>query len=325
VSGFSNSGIGVNGFSTSGHGVEGFSTHSYGIEGSTSGSFASIAGVQGVNNATTTAVRASGHGGPLFVGNNSVGIDVFKVDNGGNMTLGGNATVSRTASVAGISGSGISLTVDLSAKQDLGISGSGFDVGVEGGTGSMTGSGGTAGVQGNNNTTSTAVRANGFGGLLFDGNNSFSHDVFTVDDGGNVNAHSYSMTLAAASGRNIATYAPQVSEPILEDFGEGQLINGWAYVRLDNRFGDLMARPLSYLVFITPEGDNRGLYVTQKTPQGFVVRESQGGHATLAFSYRIVAKPFGVSATRLPMVTFPARHAKIHSMRSELPPTIALR
>lgn len=47
---------------------------------------------------------------------------------------------------------------------------------------------------------------------------------------------------------------------------------------------------------------HRGLYVTRKSPSGFAVRESQGSHTTLAFGYRIVAKPFGDRSARLPMV-----------------------
>jgi hypothetical protein len=48
---------------------------------------------------------------------------------------------------------------------------------------------------------------------------------------------------------------------------------------------------VSYMVFITPEGDNRGLYVTQKSGSGFEVRESQGGHSTLPFNYRTSQSP----------------------------------
>jgi hypothetical protein len=57
------------------------------------------------------------------------------------------------------------------------------------------------------------------------------------------------------------------------------------------------------MVFVSPQGDNHGLYVTQISGRGFVVRESYGGHATLAFDYRIVAKPFDTNAVRLAPTT----------------------
>jgi hypothetical protein len=93
----------------------------------------------------------------------------------------------------------------------------------------------------------------------------------------------------------------------MDDFGEAQLVSGRAVVRLSADFANVVDQKANYLVFITPEGDSRGLYVTDKTRAGFTVRENEGGRATLAFSYRIVAKPFGVDKPRLPMESIAAR------------------
>jgi hypothetical protein len=46
--------------------------------------------------------------------------------------------------------------------------------------------------------------------------------------------------------------------------------------------------------------DTRGLYVSQKTPAGFQVREAQGGRSTFSFDYRIVARPLDADNDRLP-------------------------
>jgi hypothetical protein len=103
------------------------------------------------------------------------------------------------------------------------------------------------------------------------------------------------------ASHRILSYAPAQTVPSIDDFGEAQLVNGHAQVRLSADFANIVDQRANYLVFITPEGDNRGLYVTQKTRDGFVVKESQGGKSTIAFSYRIVAKPFGIDKPRLPM------------------------
>jgi hypothetical protein len=66
-----------------------------------------------------------------------------------------------------------------------------------------------------------------------------------------------------------------------------------------------MEKRASYMVIITPEGPSRGLYVTKKSAVGFAVRENPGGNSTLAFSYRIVAKPFGEHPVRLQTFTMP--------------------
>jgi len=94
-------------------------------------------------------------------------------------------------------------------------------------------------------------------------------------------------------------YTPRESLPTVEDFGEAQLTAGRAYVRIDPAFADTMDRHANYIVSITPEGPSRGLYVTAKTLAGFEVLENPGGRATLPFSYRIVAKPYGEDAPRL--------------------------
>jgi len=74
-------------------------------------------------------------------------------------------------------------------------------------------------------------------------------------------------------------------------------------VRFDAEFASVIDRGSDYAVFLTPEGDNRGLYVAQRTPSGFVVRESQSGRSTLAFSYRIVATPYASTERRLARTT----------------------
>jgi hypothetical protein len=107
----------------------------------------------------------------------------------------------------------------------------------------------------------------------------------------------------SAAEKRVRLFTPQESLPTVEDFGQAQLVGGRTYVRIDPAFANTMDKAAPYLVFITPKGDNRGLYVTNESATGFEVRESQAGRATLAFDYRIVAKPFGEHPVRLQMIT----------------------
>jgi hypothetical protein len=102
-----------------------------------------------------------------------------------------------------------------------------------------------------------------------------------------------------SAGVKVQTYAPEQSMKSIEDFGEAQLVNGQGYVPLDRTFASSIAQDRSYLVFVTPEGDSHGLYVTAKSLSGFTVRESESGRSTLAFQYRIVAHPYGATAVRM--------------------------
>jgi hypothetical protein len=137
--------------------------------------------------------------------------------------------------------------------------------------------------------------------------------VFLLDNGGNMMIKGLIATGGSCNSgcsgpshglsHRVMSYVPTQSTPSIEDFGAAQLVNGRANVALSADFANVVDRKATYLVFITPEGDSRGLYVTDKTAAGFTVRENQDGHSTLDFSYRIVAKPYGVNKPRLPMET----------------------
>jgi hypothetical protein len=57
-----------------------------------------------------------------------------------------------------------------------------------------------------------------------------------------------------------------------------------------------------YMVFLTPEGECRGLCVKKKGSKGFEVHELQGGTSNVAFSYRIVGKRKDLATKRFPKV-----------------------
>jgi hypothetical protein len=78
-------------------------------------------------------------------------------------------------------------------------------------------------------------------------------------------------------------------------------------VPIDAALVDVIDSRGGYRVFVTPEGDRKGLYVVKGTG-GFFVREQQGGRSTLAFDYRIVAKPREENGTRLARVIDSAPH-----------------
>jgi hypothetical protein len=88
----------------------------------------------------------------------------------------------------------------------------------------------------------------------------------------------------------------------MEDEGEARVVGGTSRVALDPAFASTIARDRPYMVFVTPEGDS-ALYVTNKTPTSFDVRQVGGGRGNLDFSYRIVARPYGDRSTRLAIVS----------------------
>ena len=105
-------------------------------------------------------------------------------------------------------------------------------------------------------------------------------------------------------GSHRRLYALESPESWFEDFGSAELVRGRVQVELDPDYAALV-RTEHYHVFLSPEGDSKGLYVTNKKSGGFDVREQQGGTGTLRFSYRVVAKRADIEVERLEKVEVP--------------------
>lgn len=112
-----------------------------------------------------------------------------------------------------------------------------------------------------------------------------------------------SLVSAGGGARVVETYSVQSPENWMEDFGSGQLQRGIAVITIDPAFAETISADAAYHVFITPNGDSKGLYVIRKTAGSFEVRESGGGTSSLYFDYRIVAKRRGYETERLQDVT----------------------
>jgi len=112
-------------------------------------------------------------------------------------------------------------------------------------------------------------------------------------------------TLASTSNgaRKVETYGMQSPENWMEDFGSGAIKNGVAIVTIDPAFAETANTGNGYHVFLTPNGDSKGLYVVARTATSFEVRESGSGTSSISFDYRIVAKRRGYEAQRLVDVT----------------------
>ena len=104
-------------------------------------------------------------------------------------------------------------------------------------------------------------------------------------------------------------YCVESAESQFEDFGEARLAKGRARVRLDRDFA-AVADTRRYHVFLTAYGDSNGLYVANRTSQGFEVREQGDGTSSVRFSYRVIARRKHVATKRFQKVK-PPRKPKI--------------
>jgi len=149
-----------------------------------------------------------------------------------------------------------------------------------------------------NDTTSTTA-------LLFDAiGGSVGGECF-IDVSGNLHCTGNVTGVVAVQGgsHKAALYAMESPENWFEDFGSGHLSGGAATITLDAGFAETVNTSVDYHVFLTPNGDCKGLYVSQKGPSSFEVRELAGGASSIAFDYRIVAHRKGQEGIRMQDMT----------------------
>lgn len=198
--------------------------------------------------------------------------------------FGQNGTLSETAS---------SLESGAGVSGDGGVSGGQNIVGVQG-----TADDGIAGFFQNNSPsgyyTVTAASYNSAVGPFIAGSASPSFGIFTsycdIDSGGDLNCTGTKNAVVPIDGgaRRVALSAIESPKNWFEDFGSAQLSSGSAVVAIDPEFAQTVNTETDYMVIPVPNGDCKGLYVTNKMPTSFEVRELGGGSSSIRFDYRIV-------------------------------------
>ncbi len=102
---------------------------------------------------------------------------------------------------------------------------------------------------------------------------------------------SVSTVIRKPNGEKVTMFAPEAPEILFQDYGKGHLTNGKAHINIDpvltkNIIVD-QKHPLR--VFIQLEGDCNGVFVNNKSSNGFDVIELQNGQSNVDFSWMIIA------------------------------------
>lgn len=323
VLGSSYYGIGVSGSSQTNFGLLGNSAASYGVVGRTHYNATSAAGRAGVFGTDLSSNGSSANAGVLGVSPNGTGI--------AGQSQAGYGVSGTSEDYVGVVGQSMSGTGVYGQSLEngpgvYGISGSSYGVGA------FSYNGEAALLAIDNNSSGVAILAQApTGAAVFDGFNADKGDVVSIDASGNMilagsltQKGSPLIATGSTLGPQVATFGERSSSATIEDMGEAKLVAGHAFVPLERTFASVIDKAVKYLVFLTPEGENRGLYASNYSAAGFDVTESGGGHATLRFDYRVVAKPYDAASARLPaMSDYPQlrRNRKLpHLVRPALVP-----
>lgn len=298
---------GVNG--GSGFGVLAIASSNNGVDAATKNPSNTRAGRSGVYGHDDSTDGGTGNVGVAGSSPNGYGMWGSSTNGIGVQATSTNSTALQATSTNAIGLKAAGGTIGLIGMGNQGVVGDSLGIGAAV-TGYVDGAGpALAGIQQAGVTTplmnlyAGATTSSGTAIQVFDGN---STQMFRLDDGGNVKITGFLYTAGSCSvgcskTHHVTEYAPRESVPTVEDIGEAQLASGKAFVSLDPAFANVIDRSANCVVFVSPEGPNQGLYVTHKTSRGFEVIENPGGHSSIPFGYRIVAKPYGATAPRLPM------------------------
>lgn len=311
VYGENGSGIGNGVFGNSSNiGVRGFGAHGALLESGLNAGFGAIAW-----NSTAFGVNRTGL---IAIGQNLAPINFPGTGAILYGSTSGGASFANSATGTGILGVGNAGTTAYSLANGSGLAGTGTTTGVYGlataTSGSRQGAYFTMNKAGAVSPTAAddpvAILAgyNGteyFGGY-FDGN----QDNNAGGSGGNagedyayvgirsggttykiLGTGSNSTMINDSEGNKRVLFSPEAPEILFEDYGTGQLVNGKATITLDPILSSAIYvsndHPLK--VFIQLEGDCNGVFVTNKSKNGFTVTELKGGRSNAPFSWHVVA------------------------------------
>ncbi len=260
------------------------------------------AGVTGVGGASSTAGLFNSQGtGLVLEGTNSANTDVFTVANNGSVHAG-------------------SLLVDGINNTDVeGVQAYAFGTNAIGVYGEADSSN-NAGLEGYSQTGTGVIGVAGSSGALAAHFAGTSGGFCNIDFAGNFGCTgSKSAVVPLHDGRQVALYSVEAPENWFEDFGSSQMKAGAATVLLDPQFAETVNARVDYHVFVTPNGECNGLYVTAKTSNSFEVRELNGGRSNVAFDYRIIARRKGYETVRMRDLTKQVAAARATARRIEPP------
>jgi hypothetical protein len=276
-----------------GEGVRGFNTNATvatagsGVYGQTGGSNA-----MGGEFTNTNATNGTGIFG---IGNNVAG--TFLVNGSGGAFSGATVgTFSKATTIVG--GTGV-LAVgnnapNFTVARGSGIAATGTQFGVVGFASTMVNTNGTV-------SNAAALGANASAGGYFEVQNAGAAQGWAyvgsreVAGAGGlrkiIGTGTVNTIVKDLNNNYVALSCPESPENLFQDFGQGKLINGKAHIEIDPIFSKNIVvnekHPLR--VFIQLEGDCEGVFVTNKTQNGFDVIELKRGTSNVPFTYTISA------------------------------------
>lgn len=107
--------------------------------------------------------------------------------------------------------------------------------------------------------------------------------------------------------KNVIMFSSESPEVLFQDYGTGKLQHGFAHIELDPIFvkNIFISDKTPLRVFIQPEGDCKGVYITNKSRTGFDVYELDGGTSDISFTYSVIGNRADEPGSKYATIRFP--------------------
>ena len=264
-------------------------------------------GVMGSNNANGVGVFGInlGTGEGVLGSNNSSGFGVY-----GNNTGTGLGVLGKSTGAFGLEGittlnsylsSGIlGKSTALLGTGSCGVGNNGASCLVSSSGSGLSGTGSYFGVYGT--AISTATNTLKTGGYFASGSDGSGNPTFSnwsyvgAIDVANVTYKmqgpgTVSTVVKNLSDSLVVLSCPEAPEILFEDYGSGELNNGETHITIDPVFvkNTVVNEKHPLRAFVQIEGECNGVYITNKTAQGFDVKELNNGKSNVKFMWHIIA------------------------------------
>lgn len=275
-------------------------------------------GIFGVGNNATGSYLVTGSGG-AFTGTQT-GMYAYTTST----TLASRAIEAQVTATTGVGSVGVFATNASTTAGAMGIlgqtaasSGTGTGAGVVGSNTAAPASAssniGTVGVIGY--TTSAAATAGAAFNLLLSGGyfetaNGYAYvGAYTANtDYAILGSGTKSTIVNDISEKPVVMFCTEAPEVLFQDMGTAKLVNGKATVKLDPTFAKniIVNENHSLRVFVQLEGNCNGVYVANKTADGFEVVELNGGTSNVSFTWTIYGNRIDETNSKFQDLRYPS-------------------
>lgn len=119
-------------------------------------------------------------------------------------------------------------------------------------------------------------------------------------DGSSISNKGYAVVNTNSNGEKVATYVPTSTTVDVSTKGTGKLVNGTAKIYFDKSYASLTDKNKPVIVTVSPMGETKGVYVTEVTAEGFVVKENGNGNSNVSFYWIAIGEKNNAQAMNVP-------------------------